>query len=163
ADSRRGGGALLQSHAVVGSRCGCDRAAAVGPHDGRARGADWNEPGLQGCGLRRRDHVCHRDLDTSRRSRSTHSTTSSCVMRNARAFGALRDVLRRRGAVVIFPEGISHDNPWLAPLRTGAARIALEARDEGGVEGLYIVPIGLTFERKDAPRTRVLVQVGDAI
>ena len=83
--------------------------------------------------------------------------------RNARAFGALRDVLRRRGAVVIFPEGISHDNPSLAPLRTGAARIALEARDEGMVEGLYIVPIGLTFERKDAPRTRVLVQVGDAI
>jgi 1-acyl-sn-glycerol-3-phosphate acyltransferase len=83
--------------------------------------------------------------------------------RNARAFGALRDVLRRRGAVVIFPEGISHDNPSLAPLRTGAARIALEARDEGKVEGLYIVPIGLTFERKDAPRTRVLVQVGDAI
>jgi glycerol-3-phosphate O-acyltransferase/dihydroxyacetone phosphate acyltransferase len=83
--------------------------------------------------------------------------------RNARAFGALRDVLRRQGAVVIFPEGISHDNPSLAPLRTGAARIALEARDEGGVEGLYIVPIGLTFERKDAPRTRVLVQVGDAI
>jgi len=83
--------------------------------------------------------------------------------RNARAFDALRDVLRRRGAVVIFPEGISHDNPSLAPLRTGAARIALEARDEGMVERLYIVPIGLTFERKDAPRTRVLVQVGDAI
>jgi len=83
--------------------------------------------------------------------------------RNARAFDALRDVLRRRGAVVIFPEGISHDNPSLAPLRTGAARIALEACDEGGVQGLYIVPIGLTFERKDAPRTRVLVQVGDAI
>ena len=83
--------------------------------------------------------------------------------RNARAFGALRDVLRRRGAVVIFPEGISHDNPSLAPLRTGAARIALDARDDGGVQGLYIVPIGLTFERKEAPRTRVLVQVGDAI
>jgi len=83
--------------------------------------------------------------------------------RNARAFGALREVLRRRGAVVIFPEGISHDNPSLAPLRTGAARIALEARDEGGVQGLYIVPIGLTFERKEAPRTRVLVQIGDAI
>src|SRR6185436_11191323 len=28
---------------------------------------------------------------------------------------------------------------------------------------LAIVPIGLTFERKDAPRTRVLVQIGEPI
>ena len=83
--------------------------------------------------------------------------------RNTRAFGALRGVLRRGGAVVIFPEGISHDNPSLAPLRTGAARIALEARDDAAVRDLQIVPIGLTFERKHAPRTRVVVQVGDPI
>jgi len=83
--------------------------------------------------------------------------------RNARAFGALRAVLRRGGAVVIFPEGISHDHPSLAPLKTGAARIALEARDEAHVDHLHIVPIGLTFERKEAPRTRVLVQIGEAI
>ena len=83
--------------------------------------------------------------------------------RNARAFGALRAVLRRGGAVVIFPEGISHDHPSLAPLKTGAARVALEARDEARVEHLHIVPIGLTFERKDAPRTRVLVQIGEPI
>jgi len=83
--------------------------------------------------------------------------------RNARAFGALRAVLRRGGTVLIFPEGISHDAPSLAPLRTGAARIALEARDEAGVRDLHIVPVGLTFERKDAPRSRVLVQVGQAI
>ena len=83
--------------------------------------------------------------------------------RNARSFDALRSVLRGRGAVVIFPEGISHDNPSLAPLRTGTARIALEARDEGGVHGLEIVPVGLTFERKQTPRTRVLVQVGEPI
>jgi 1-acyl-sn-glycerol-3-phosphate acyltransferase len=83
--------------------------------------------------------------------------------RNARSFGALRSVLRRGGAVMIFPEGTSHDLPSLAPLRTGAARIALDARDEAKVRGLHIVPIGLTFERKEAPRTRVLVQVGEAI
>ena len=83
--------------------------------------------------------------------------------RNEGAFSALRHVLGRGGAVLIFPEGISHDNPSLAPIRTGAARIALDARDQGSVRGLYIVPIGLTFERKEKPRTRVLVRVGDAI
>jgi hypothetical protein len=83
--------------------------------------------------------------------------------RNARAFGALQTVLRRGGAVMIFPEGLSHDNPWLAPLRTGAARIALEARDGTGLHNLHIVPVGLTFERKDTPRSRVLVQLGHPI
>ena len=96
--------------------------------------------------------------------RSAQSTTQTAdPRRNAQAFGALRAALRRQGAVMIFPEGISHDLPSLAPLRTGAARIALEARDEAGVRDLHIVPIGLTFERKDAPRTRVLVQIGDSI
>jgi 1-acyl-sn-glycerol-3-phosphate acyltransferase len=83
--------------------------------------------------------------------------------RNARAFGALRAVLGRGGAVVIFPEGISHDSPSLAPLRTGAARIALEARDQAYVRDLHVLPVGLTFERKEAPRSRVLVRVGEAI
>ena len=65
--------------------------------------------------------------------------------------------------MLIFPEGITHDEPSLAPLKTGAARMALHARDAGDVDGLAVVPIGLTFERKDAPRTRVLVQIGEPI
>jgi glycerol-3-phosphate O-acyltransferase/dihydroxyacetone phosphate acyltransferase len=95
--------------------------------------------------------------------RAASGVTQIDPRRNARAFDALRTVLLRGGAVVIFPEGISHDKPSLAPLRTGAARIALQARDEAGVRDLHIVPIGLTFERKDAPRSRVLVQVGEPI
>jgi hypothetical protein len=38
--------------------------------------------------------------------------------------------------------------------------MALQARDERGVRGLRVVPIGLVFERKWLPRSRVLVQVG---
>jgi 1-acyl-sn-glycerol-3-phosphate acyltransferase len=87
----------------------------------------------------------------------------SDASRNQRSFQALRSVLERGGAMLIFPEGISHDQPALAPLRTGAARIALQARDEAGVRELHIVPVGLTFERKDAPRSRVLAQVGEPI
>jgi hypothetical protein len=82
--------------------------------------------------------------------------------RNSDTFRAVREALARGGTVLIFPEGKSHDEPSLAPLKTGAARMALDARD-AGVRELVIVPIGLTFERKEAPRTRVLVQVGEAI
>lgn len=82
--------------------------------------------------------------------------------RNRDTFVAVRAALGRGRTVLIFPEGKSHDEPSLAPLKTGAARIALEARS-AGIAGLTLVPIGLTFERKDLPRTRVLVQVGEPI
>ena len=83
--------------------------------------------------------------------------------RNLDAFRAILDALARREVVLIFPEGKSHSDPQLAPLKTGAARMALQARDERGIRGLQLVPLGLVFERKDRPRSRVLAQVGDAI
>ena len=49
---------------------------------------------------------------------------------NVSAFAASRQILSCDGVVAIFPEGISHDEASLQPLRTGAARIALEAAVE---------------------------------
>ena len=83
--------------------------------------------------------------------------------RNADSFRAILDVLERRGAVLIFPEGTSHSSPELAPLRTGLARIALEAREGRAIQDLAIVPVGLVFERKWEPRSRLLIEVGEPI
>ena len=83
--------------------------------------------------------------------------------RNRETFRAVNAALAARRAILVFPEGKSHDDPFLAPLKTGAARMALNARDSGDAPGLVIVPIGLTFERKDAPRSRVFVQVGEPL
>ncbi|MEP6692738.1 MAG: lysophospholipid acyltransferase family protein [Gemmatimonadaceae bacterium] len=83
--------------------------------------------------------------------------------RNAEAFRAIHDALGKGAAVLIFPEGISHNDPSLAPLKTGAARIALQARDERGIHDLSIVPVGLTFELKWRPRTRIFIHVGEPI
>lgn len=83
--------------------------------------------------------------------------------RNAESFRAVSDALAAQSAVLIFPEGTSHDEPQLAPLRSGLARMALEARDQRGVRDLVIVPMGLVFEEKESPRTRVLLQVGQPI
>ena len=83
--------------------------------------------------------------------------------RNRAAFAAILDALADRGAVLIFPEGRSHSEPQLAPLRSGAARIALEARDQRGIRELRIVPVGLTFEHKATPRSRILVLFGEPI
>ncbi|HEY7395530.1 MAG TPA: 1-acyl-sn-glycerol-3-phosphate acyltransferase, partial [Gemmatimonadaceae bacterium] len=68
--------------------------------------------------------------------------------RNRETFRAVVAALRAGGAVMIFPEGKSHDEPSLAPLKSGAARMALEATGSDDAANLAIVPIGLTFERK---------------
>lgn len=58
-------------------------------------------------------------------------------------------------------EGRSHSEPALAPLRTGAARIALKAESEAGWRlGLKIVPVGLTYVRKAFFRGRAAAMVG---
>lgn len=82
--------------------------------------------------------------------------------RNVLAFQRVTDALRWDGVVLIFPEGISHDEPALAPLRTGAARMALEAHG-AGVLGLHVLPFGLVFEEKERPRSRVLVRIGEPL
>ena len=82
--------------------------------------------------------------------------------RNEETFRGAIDALCRGDAVQIYPEGRSHSDPSLAPLRTGAARIALRAEAERNWElGLRVVPIGLTFRGKHLFRGRVLAMIGE--
>lgn len=78
---------------------------------------------------------------------------------NEAAFAAAWRALAAGDPVAIFPEGIANDTSQLAPLRTGAARIALGA----DVPGLRIVPVGIHYQDKAALRRRVLVDVGEAL
>jgi 1-acyl-sn-glycerol-3-phosphate acyltransferase len=80
---------------------------------------------------------------------------------NDAAFAAMFDTLGKGGAIGIFPEGLSHDGPQLARLKTGAARLALGAAGRGA--RVRIVPCGLTFVRPRRFRSRVLVQYGPPI
>lgn len=82
--------------------------------------------------------------------------------RNEDAFRAVIEALAARRAVLIFPEGKSHDEPAIAPLKTGTARMALQAR-AAGVRDLTILPMGFVFEDKSRPRTRILVEVGEPL
>lgn len=83
--------------------------------------------------------------------------------RNAASFSAVADAMAEQSCVVVFPEGKTTDDPHLSPLRTGLARMALMARDERGVRGIRIVPVGLLFEQKEKPRSRIMLQVGEPI
>jgi glycerol-3-phosphate O-acyltransferase / dihydroxyacetone phosphate acyltransferase len=82
--------------------------------------------------------------------------------RNQRAFEDAEEGLRKGGTIAVFPEGTTHDIPRLAPIRTGAARIALGAKAHG-VDDIQIVPVGIWFEDKVALRSRVLVRAGEPL
>ncbi len=83
--------------------------------------------------------------------------------RNAQAFAEIFRLLERNGALLIFPEGKSHNEAGLEPLKTGLARVALQARDEHAITGLRILPLGLVFEDKGTPGTAVSAHVGSVI
>jgi 1-acyl-sn-glycerol-3-phosphate acyltransferase len=83
--------------------------------------------------------------------------------RNTEAFREILGLLERRGAVLIFPEGKSHNEFGLEPLRSGMARLALQARDERSIAGVKILPVGLVFENKGEPGTIAGVNIGEAI
>jgi DNA-binding transcriptional ArsR family regulator len=79
-------------------------------------------------------------------------------------FEAVYRVLEAGDAVAIFPEGITHNDPQLKTVKTGAARMALELEHRhGGRLGLQIVPVGLTFTAKEQYRSDALVCFGEPI
>lgn len=82
--------------------------------------------------------------------------------KNLDTFRAAYATLGGGAAVGIFPEGLSHSEPSLAPLKTGAARIALGAYPVAG-RVFPIVPIGLVFREKDVFRSDAIVFRGQSI
>jgi 1-acyl-sn-glycerol-3-phosphate acyltransferase len=81
---------------------------------------------------------------------------------NEGTFQAVHRALAEGSAVGIFPEGTSHSEPSLVPLKTGAARMALGAAAILG-HAFPVVPVGLTFREKETFRTEALALVGGAV
>ncbi len=86
---------------------------------------------------------------------------------NAATFARCDDELAAGGAIAIFPEGTSHNQPGLQPLKTGAARIALGAEARRAAPerplGVRILPVGHTFDARGSFRSRALVTVGEPL
>jgi hypothetical protein len=82
------------------------------------------------------------------------------VTKNEETFIAARKLLARGGTIGICPEGVSHDEPGLRPIKTGAARISLAAISTGEVKELQIVPAGLYYTSKTSFRSSALLYFG---
>jgi glycerol-3-phosphate O-acyltransferase/dihydroxyacetone phosphate acyltransferase len=108
------------------------------------------------------------------------------MSKNSETFRAARASLAQNRCIAIFPEGISHDETKLKPIKTGAARIALGALSVGAEEeekrrkgeeeinatdneqrttdiDLKIMAVGLFYTSKTAFRSEVLIRYGEIL
>lgn len=113
------------------------------------------------------------------------------LSKNLETFRVARELLAQNRCIAIFPEGISHDETKLKPIKTGAARIALGALGVGTEEGekerkreeetekttdrpalaplttdhldLKIMAVGLFYTSKTAFRSEVLIRYGEIL
>jgi len=88
------------------------------------------------------------------------------VSKNSRTFEVCQELLRRGGAIALFPEGVSHNSPKLLPMKTGAARIALGAvsiNQETQPFDLKIIPVGLFYTSKTTFRSEALLHFGEPL
>lgn len=82
--------------------------------------------------------------------------------RNQEAFRAVEQALLDGSAVGVFPEGFTHSGPHLAPLKTGAARMALQTAAAGG--SFPIIPLGITYRGgKERFRSEAILWVGQPV
>ena len=81
--------------------------------------------------------------------------------KNAESFEAINQTLRDRSVIALFPEGESLNSISLRKLRSGVARMAVNAElsVEGGI-GVQIVPVGVTYDHRDRLRAVASAIVG---
>ncbi len=89
------------------------------------------------------------------------------MSKNLETFRAAQELLARGRCIALFPEGVSHDETNLKPIKTGAARIALGALAFGNGDnelarnGLKIMAVGLFYTSKTAFRSEALIRFGE--
>jgi 1-acyl-sn-glycerol-3-phosphate acyltransferase len=84
--------------------------------------------------------------------------------KNLASFERCFEVFEEGGTVAIFPEGVSHNNPHVLRLKSGAARIFYGAEERhAGRLGLTLIPIGLVFEAKNRFQSMVTMVIGEPV
>ena len=114
-----------------------------------AKSTLWNVPGLRWLLDRAGAVPLVRKKDTPNKSTAD----------NAATFDKIATHLSGGGNILIFPEGTSHSEPQLAPLRTGAARMLVAAEDRNGTPQTFQA-VALEFDARDDFRSRCLVLWG---
>jgi 1-acyl-sn-glycerol-3-phosphate acyltransferase len=84
---------------------------------------------------------------------------------NARSLDALAREVAEGSFAALFPEGISHDEPFPQELKTGAARLFYRACELAGDHGVkpVVIPVGLHYDQKSVFGSNALVAFHPAL
>jgi 1-acyl-sn-glycerol-3-phosphate acyltransferase len=84
--------------------------------------------------------------------------------KNIESFEHCFQELESGGAIGFYPEGTSHPEPWVNSIKTGAARVALQAEERNNFElNLSVIPIGINSLYPGKFRSSVFVNIGESI
>lgn len=79
---------------------------------------------------------------------------------NDAAFARSKEVLSQNGIVLIFIEGICVHKHELQPFKKGAARIAMDSKDQ---KGFRVMPIGIAYDSFVRFGKKIQIEIGNAI
>ncbi|MCB9262567.1 MAG: 1-acyl-sn-glycerol-3-phosphate acyltransferase [Flavobacteriales bacterium] len=86
------------------------------------------------------------------------------VNQNEDIFRHCHQLMKENGCLIIFPEGICQTKYTLAPLKTGAARIALEAEAKNNFKlDIHVIPIGINYSNPHRFRGRLTLNIGKSL
>ena len=79
--------------------------------------------------------------------------------RNDASLDLLADRIAQGSFSALFPEGVTHDAPFLQELKTGAARLYYRARTRtpAGIPAPVVIPVGIHYDQKRVFRSCALV------
>ncbi len=80
---------------------------------------------------------------------------------NIDAFQRCYEMFARGEVILIFPEGQSHSDPSLRPVKTGAARMILGCARQA--IPLTVLPVGLNFSDKGKFRSDIFIKIAEPI
>ena len=76
-------------------------------------------------------------------------------------FSAVWDSLNEENCICIFPEGASHDQTKLIPLKQGIAICALGAMNTYSELEINLVPVGLKYFKPHQFRSKAILEFGE--
>ncbi len=86
------------------------------------------------------------------------------VDQNEDIFRYCHQLMAERGCLMIFPEGICQTKHLLMPIKTGAARIALESERKHNFElDIHLIPLGINYSNPHRFRGQLNLSIGEPI
>jgi glycerol-3-phosphate O-acyltransferase / dihydroxyacetone phosphate acyltransferase len=85
------------------------------------------------------------------------------LRRNDETYRKVNELLKKKGRVIVFAEGLCIQERRLRPLKKGVARMVFGAYEATGNDELIVVPVGVNYSDPDKFRSEAFFNVGEPI